>query len=81
MLFRSNYYLPAALGGGVELAIQDFQKAISLDAKSSDAQLWLGLALRKLNRNEEARHAFQKAVELNPARVWAKEQLDKTPLK
>ena len=45
-----NYYLPAALGGGVELAIQDFQKAISLDAKSSDAQLWLGLALRQLNK-------------------------------
>lgn len=76
-----NYYLPAALGGGVELAIEDFQKAISLDAKSSEAQLWLGIALRKLNRNEEARRAFEKAVELNPPRVWAKEQLDKTPTK
>ncbi|MEQ1946656.1 MAG: tetratricopeptide repeat protein [Bryobacteraceae bacterium] len=74
-----NYYLPAALGGGVELAIQDFQKAISLDPKSSDAQLWLGLALRKLNRNEEARKAFQKAVELNPTRLWAMQQLEKTP--
>jgi tetratricopeptide (TPR) repeat protein len=76
-----NYYLPAALGGGVELAIQDFQKAFSLDPKSSDAQLWLGIALRKINRNEEARQAFQKAAELNPARVWAKQQLEKTPAK
>ncbi|MEQ1885580.1 MAG: tetratricopeptide repeat protein [Bryobacteraceae bacterium] len=74
-----NYYLPAALGGGVELAVQDFQKAISLDPKSSDAQLWLGIALRKLNRNGEARKAFQRAVDLNPTRVWAMQQLEKTP--
>jgi tetratricopeptide (TPR) repeat protein len=76
-----NYYLPAALGGGVDAAIQDFQKAIALEAKSSDAHLWLGIALRRLNRNEEARQAFEKAAELNPARVWAKQQLEKTPAK
>jgi len=74
-----NYYLPPALGGGLELAIKDFQKAIELDPQSADAHLWLGLALRKTNRNAEARKAFQKAIELNPARVWAKQQLDKTP--
>ncbi len=74
-----NYYLPPALGGGLELAIKDFQKAIELDPQSADAHLWLGLALRKSNRNAEARKAFQKAIELNPARVWAKQQLDKTP--
>ena len=32
-----NYYLPAAFGGGVELAIKDFEKAIALDPKSADA--------------------------------------------
>ncbi len=74
-----NYYLPPALGGGIELAIKDFQKAIEVDPQSAEAQLWLGLALRKSNRNAEARKAFQKAIELNPARVWAKQQLDKTP--
>ncbi len=74
-----NYYLPAQLGGGIDLAIKDFQKAIDLDPKLSDAHLWLGLALRKANRNAEARKEFQKALDLNPARVWAKEQLDKTP--
>ncbi len=76
-----NYYLPAALGGGVELAIKDFQKAIQLDSQSGDAYLWLGIALRKENKNAEARNALTKAVELNPNRIWAKQQLDKTPAK
>ncbi|HML16577.1 MAG TPA: tetratricopeptide repeat protein [Bryobacteraceae bacterium] len=73
------YYLPAGLGGGVELAVKDFEKAIEIDARSADAHLWLGLALRKENRNADARREFQKAMELNPARVWAKQQLEKTP--
>ena len=74
-----NYYLPAAFGGGVELAIKDFEKAISLDANSADAHLWLGIALRKLNRNAEAHKEFERAAKLNPARLWAKQQLEKTP--
>jgi tetratricopeptide (TPR) repeat protein len=73
-----NYYLPAAFGGGVELAIKDFEKAIALDAKSADAHLWLGIALRKLNRNADAHKEFELAVKLNPARLWAKQQLEKT---
>lgn len=73
------YYLPPALGGGIDLAIKDFEKAIDLDPKSPDAHLWLGLALRKANRNAEARKEFQKALDLNPSRVWAKQQLEKTP--
>src|SRR5665213_4295947 len=74
-----NYYLPSAVGGGVELAITDFEKAIALDANSADAHLWVGIALRKLNRNAEARKEFERAAKLNPARLWAKQQLEKTP--
>ena len=74
-----NYYLPPALGGGVDLAIKDFQKAIELDPKSAEAYLWLGIALRKQNRHAEAHQALAKSVELNPNRIWAKQQLDKTP--
>ncbi|HKW97794.1 MAG TPA: tetratricopeptide repeat protein [Bryobacteraceae bacterium] len=74
-----NYYLPPAFGGGPELALRDIQRAIELDPKSAEAQLWLGLALRKLHRNGEARGAFQKSLELDPNRVWTKQQLDKTP--
>ncbi len=74
-----NYYLPAAFGGGVEVAIKDFEKAIQLNPKSSEANLWLGIALRKANRNADARKAFARSIELNPNRVWAKQQLEKTP--
>jgi tetratricopeptide (TPR) repeat protein len=74
-----NFYLPVIMGGGPELAVKDFNEAISLDSKSAEAYLWLGIALRKLHKDAEARQAFAKSVELNPRRVWAKEQLDKTP--
>jgi len=74
-----NYYLPAAMGGGAEAAIKDFEKAIELDPRSADAHLWLGIALRKTNRNAEAHKELEKAVTLNPARIWAKQQLAKTP--
>ena len=74
-----NYYLPQQLGGGPEVALKDFQKSIELDNKSADAYLWLGLSLRKMHRNGEARVAFQKGIDLDPQRVWLKEQLEKTP--
>ncbi|MBS1825811.1 MAG: tetratricopeptide repeat protein [Acidobacteria bacterium] len=74
-----NYYLPPSFGGGVDLAIKDMEKAISLDPKSSDAYVWLGTALRKKNANAEARKALEKALQLNPNRVWAKQLLEKTP--
>ena len=74
-----NYYLPAAFGGGMDLALADFRKAIELDAKSDEAYLWLGLALRRQNKNAEARKAFAKSLELNPDRIWTKSQLEKTP--
>jgi len=76
-----NYYLPSAFGGGIDLAIKDFQKAIDLDPRSADAHLWMGVALRKAGRNADARKSFQKALDLNPQRVWAKQQLEKTPAK
>lgn len=74
-----NYYLPPQLGGGVNLAIQDFEKAIALNPKLDEAHLWLGVALRKAGRNADAHKALEQAVTLNPARAWAKQQLAKTP--
>jgi tetratricopeptide (TPR) repeat protein len=76
-----SYYLPSQLGGGPKAAIPDFQKAIELDPKNAEAYLWLGLGLRKDNRDADARQAFTKALELNPNRAWTKQQLDKTPAK
>lgn len=76
-----NFYLPPMLGGGPKPAIEDFKKAIQLDANNAEAYLWLGVSLRKDNRNSEARQAFQKALQIDPKRVWAKQQLEKTPTK
>jgi tetratricopeptide (TPR) repeat protein len=74
-----NSYLPASMGGGVDLALKDFDQAISLDPKLSDAYLWKGVTLRKANRIGEARQALEMASKLAPNRVWIKEQLQKLP--
>jgi Tfp pilus assembly protein PilF len=74
-----NFYLPAQMGGGLDLALKDIDEAISLDPKSADAYMWKGIILRKANRNNEARQAFSDALKLDPDRLWAKQQLEKTP--
>jgi len=74
-----NFYLPASMGGGVDLAVKDFDKAISLNPNLAEAYLWKGITLRKANRNAEARQALERAIQLDPRRIWAKEQLEKTP--
>jgi len=76
-----NYYKPAMFGGGPELALKDIRRAVELDPKSAENYLWMGLALRKLHQDAAAREAFAKSLELNPARIWTKQQLDKTPAK
>jgi len=76
-----NYYLPASFGGGPDLALKDLEKSAQLDPNNADTWLWQGIVLRKLNRNAEARKAFEKSLALDPARVWTKQQLDKTPEK
>lgn len=76
-----NFYLPAAMGGGPDLAIKDFDHAIELNPQLAEAYLWKGIALRKLNRDDDARQALQKALQLDPDRRWVKQQLEKTPAK
>ena len=73
------FYLPASFGGGPENAIKDFKQALNLDPKNADAWLWTGIAQRKIHQNVQARESFAKALQLAPARVWAKTQLEKTP--
>jgi len=74
-----NFYLPESFGGGAELALKDIDKALQLDPSHADAWLWRGIVLRKLNRNGEAREAIRKSLQLNPSRLWARQQLEKTP--
>jgi tetratricopeptide (TPR) repeat protein len=74
-----NFYLPTQMGGGIDLALKDIDKATSLDPKLADAYLWKGVILRKASRNSDARQAFLETLKLDPNRLWAKQQLDKTP--
>ncbi len=74
-----NYYLPSSMGGGIDLAMKDFDKAIALNSNLAEAYLWKGIALRKAGRNAEARQALQRALQVDPDRAWAKQELDKTP--
>ncbi len=74
-----NFYLPAQMGGGTDVALKDINEAISLDPHNADAYLWKGVILHKANRNADARNAFNRALQLDPNRVWAKQQLEKTP--
>lgn len=74
-----KYYLPPAFGGSPEAAIADFRRALELNPQAAEAWLWLGIALRKAGRLEEAREALRQSLELNPARAWARQQLEKTP--
>jgi tetratricopeptide (TPR) repeat protein len=76
-----NYYMPAQLGGGPKAAIPDFQRAIQLEPKNAEAYLWLGIALRQNKQDAEARQAFARSLEINPKRVWTRQQLEKTPAK
>ncbi|HWF09263.1 MAG TPA: tetratricopeptide repeat protein [Bryobacteraceae bacterium] len=74
------YYLPTNFGGGPQNAIKDFRQAIALDSKSAEAYLWLGIALKKEHQNAQAREALGKSLQLDPDRIWAKDELQKTPL-
>lgn len=73
------YYLPASFGGGPDNAIKDFRQALALDPKNAEAYLWMGISMRKLHQNAQAREAFAKSLQLDPNRAWTKAQLDKTP--
>ncbi len=75
------YYEPATFGGGPDPAIRSLKRALELDKNSAGAWLWLGLAHRRKQENTEARDCFTKSLAIDPNRVWAKEQLAKTPLK
>jgi len=71
-----RHVLTLYLNGAQAASTQGIRGAL---ADIDDAYLWLGLAMRKANRNADARKAFTKSLELNPNRLWAKQQLDKTP--
>ena len=76
-----NYYLPPSFGGGYEIAIRSFKRALELEPNNAEAWLWLGLAQHRSKQDADARISFAKSLALDPNRVWAKLQLDKIPPK
>ncbi|MBP7635045.1 tetratricopeptide repeat protein [Candidatus Ozemobacteraceae bacterium] len=47
-------------------AVENLEKAVSLDASGFEAHYYLGLSLRKLNQFEKAAQVLEKAVKLGP---------------
>ncbi|OAI43565.1 hypothetical protein AYO43_10150 [Nitrospira sp. SCGC AG-212-E16] len=52
--------------GHMDLATDRFQKAITSDPKSAEAQYNLGLSFDKMGKHDEATAAFKQAVALAP---------------
>jgi tetratricopeptide (TPR) repeat protein len=67
-----NAYLAA---GRLDAAAATFHQQITMTPESPDAYLAYGSVLRRQNKNEEARHAFEKASELSPDNLTAVDQL------
>src|SRR5258708_5148311 len=64
-----NYYLPPAFGGGIDVAIKDFRKAIELNPKNADAWLWLGRARPQGNHPDGALTHLPKKPAIKPKRA------------
>jgi tetratricopeptide (TPR) repeat protein/TolB-like protein/predicted Ser/Thr protein kinase len=56
--------------GEHENAVQEFQKALSVDSTNDDAFRGLASAYEKLDRLDEAEQTYQKAIQLRP-QYWA----------
>ena len=81
-----SIFKPKLFGGGAEKAEVDIRKSIALYEKDAPAApmpswgraesyAWLGQALDRQDRRDEARAAFVKALEIDPEFGWVKYQL------
>jgi tetratricopeptide (TPR) repeat protein len=79
-------FTPAMFGGGVDKAEEYLRKAIALFADDrpapplpawghAEAYVWLGQALHRQKRIDDARAAYAKALELQPENGWVRQVL------
>ncbi len=82
----SAFHTPRMFGGGHEAALEHFLAAIELFAEDApqpplpawghvEAYAWLGQTHVALGQVEEARRAYERALELEPGYVWVREVL------
>jgi tetratricopeptide (TPR) repeat protein len=82
----SATFTPKMFGGGTDKAEQDLRKAIALFETDRpvapapswgrvDAWIWLGQTLQKEEKTDDARAAYQKALELQPDNQWVQRVL------
>lgn len=89
-----NIFKPKLFGGGLDKAERDIQKAITLFPADkpqgaaptwghAEAFAWLGQVYARDDKRDEARRAYQKALEVDPEFGWVKyvllPELDKKP--
>jgi len=82
---NAEYYMPAVFGGSKEKALGLFRKAETLLEKSGERldENWnylgllamIGEACMETGKYEEARAAFSKALKVEPAFLWVKDEL------
>lgn len=82
----SAFHSPAMFGGGHDVALEHFLAAIALFADDApepplpawghaEAHAWLGRTYEALARVDEARDAYERALELEPGYAWVREVL------
>ncbi|WP_162569059.1 tetratricopeptide repeat protein [Acidianus sulfidivorans] len=52
--------------GALEIAFEEFEKAIELDPKVADYYYWAGVVLLSLEKHNDSLNYFKKAIELDP---------------
>lgn len=60
-----------------ELAIKEFKEALKIDKENTEIIYSLGVAYESSNKLADARNAYLKTLEIDPAHKLAKEHLDK----
>ena len=89
VLFKaiSDYNTPKQFGGDKDRALAGFNKAAELFATTTvtdellpswghpDVYAWIGMAHMEREQKEQARAAFEKALEIDPDFAWVKYQL------
>lgn len=85
----SKYYTPEMFGGDVQLAIEEFSRAVMLYEEAGAQTDWiyldglahLGLAYQKSGQLDSALYVFDKALSLEPNFNWVKNSLRPAVLK